>query len=149
MSDADLKGMLQEILDGAREGRGWRERQEARMDGLEKTLTLLAHQATENAEIVKIHLDHGRSRFDSINERLLTLERESRGGIDVNVSGTVTSGAQTQQIAPEAIPAVPAARASKTGAVAAGSGGVGGFLVWLVSGGGWDTLAALWKRLTG
>lgn len=149
MSD-DLKGMLQEILDGAREGRGWRERQEARMDVLEKTLTVLAHKSEEFSEIVNIHLENGRRQFEGINQRLLTLERESRGGIDVNVSGTVTSGAQTQQIAPEAIPSAgPAARASKTGAVAAGSGGVGGFLVWLVSGGGWDTLAALWKRLTG
>lgn len=148
MSDADLREMLEEIRDGSREGRGWRERAEAQLVDAGKSLVMVSAQIQELERIVSIQFDNGRSRFQSLESRIAAIEKNALQGsaaVDVNISqGNQTVGAEA------APPSAPAARASKSGAaVAAGSGGVGGFLVWLVSGGGWDTLAALWKRISG
>ncbi len=149
MSDADLRAILEEIRDGAREGRGWRERAEAQLVETGKVLVALSGQILELEKIVTIQFDNGRSRFGSLDSRIAAMEqtalRSSGAAVDVNISqGNQTVGAEA------APPRAPASSGSGKAVVAVGGGGgLGGFLVWLTTGGGWETLGALWKRLTG
>lgn len=141
MSEADLREILEEIRDGAREGRSWRDRAEAQSVETGKLLVVLSTQLQELERIVTIQFDNGRSRFGSLEGRIAVMEqnalRSGGGAVDVNI----TQGNQT--VGPEA--AATAARGGTVKAVAGGLGG-GGALTWLI-GGGWQQIVEFIKGL--
>lgn len=149
MSDAQILGMLNEILAGAREGKQWRDRAQDKIDKTQdkieeskQTLAVLSNQLDELEKIVNLRLENGIARFGGLEQRLLSVEEAVRSGgggaVDVNISqGNQTVGAE------------PAASATKPGLLKPTvTVGGGGFFGWL-AGGGWEQIVAAFKKLTG
>ena len=130
--------LLEEICEGAREGKNWRNNAQKQLADNGKNLAVLSSQLDELERIINLRFENGTSRFSGIDARLLALEGAARGGGDV----IVTSGNQT-------VGAEPAASATKPGLLkpAATLGG-GGFFGWLV-GGGWEQILTSIKKWPG
>jgi hypothetical protein len=137
--DTELRQILEEIREGAREGKDWRARAQQQLEDNGKTLVALSGQIDELDLVVKLQFDNGKTRFSVHEARLQGLEEAARrggGAVDVNIS----QGNQT--VGPEA-----AATATKPGLLKpAATVGGSGFFGWL-AGGGWEQIVAFFKGL--
>lgn len=73
MMEGEFHAVLAEIQAGAREGRAWRERAEARLDQTAESLNLLSHSVAELSTEMKLHLHYGQDRIERLEARMSLL----------------------------------------------------------------------------
>ncbi len=74
MIEPEIHAALAEIQAGAREGRAWRERADARLDQTAESLNLLSHSLAELSTEMKLHLHYGQDRIGRLEERVNALD---------------------------------------------------------------------------